>query len=47
MLDEEGMVRWVICGPLGEGDFTKAQLLSLLYGLRDQGIGKRKMLSGR
>lgn len=33
--DENGPIVLTICGPLGEGDSTKAELLSLLYGLRE------------
>lgn len=33
--DENGVVLWVICGPLGEGDSTKAEALRLLYGLHE------------
>lgn len=33
--DENGQVVLAMCGPLGEEDSTKAELLSLLYGLRE------------
>lgn len=33
--DGNGQIVLTICGPLGEGDSTKVELLSLLYGLRE------------
>lgn len=33
--NENGQVVLVMCGPLGEGDSTKVELLSLLYSLRE------------
>lgn len=43
--DDEGKVCWVIYGPLGDVNSTKAELLSLLYGLRElKALGKHGCL---
>lgn len=39
--DEDGNIVWVISGPLCDGDSTKAELISLLYGLHEiKAMGK-------